>query len=139
MTNLQRRLASEILKVGLDRVWFDPTKLEEIKKAITRKDIKNLIKKGYIKALPPKIKKPKAKRKRKGPGSRKGGKYARLSKKERWIRVVRPLRRFLKELKEKNQITNETYKKMRKLVKGGMFRSRAHLKLYLKQRGLLKE
>ena len=47
---LQRRLAAEVLKCGVHRVWLDPDNLEEIKKATTRSDIRNLIKHGLIKA-----------------------------------------------------------------------------------------
>ncbi|HDH91454.1 MAG TPA: 50S ribosomal protein L19e [Candidatus Aenigmarchaeota archaeon] len=142
MTKLdfQKRLAAKVLEVGESRVWLDPTKMEEIKKAVTKADIRNLIKKGYIKALPPKIKKPKEKRKRRrGPGSKKGKKHSIVSKKRKWIQTVRPLRRYLKELLEKDKISKETYKKFYRLVKGGMFRSRSHLRIYLEQRGLIRE
>ena len=134
---LQRRLASEILGVGKDRVWFDPEKLDEIKNAITRADIRRLINRGLIKALPPKVKMPKEKKKRRrGPGSRKG---ARTRGKEDWIKTVRPLRRMIKELRDSGKITPSQYRKLYRLIKGGMFRSRAHLCLYLKQHGILKE
>jgi large subunit ribosomal protein L19e len=46
---------------------------------------------------------------------------------------------MLKELREAGKIDKSTYRKVYKLIKGGMFRSRAHLKLYLEQYGLLKE
>lgn len=85
------------------------------------------------------MKKRKEKRKKRGVGSKKGGKYSIISRKERWVSTVRALRKFLKELKEKNMITQETFKKTYRLVKGGMFRSKSHLKVYLKQRGLIKE
>ena len=112
----------------------------EIESAITKADIRKLIKKGYIKALPEKLKKPKEKKKRRrGPGRRKGKKYAKVSRKERWISTVRALRKMLKELKEKKLIDQQTFKKAYKLVKGGMFRSRAHLRVYLEQRGLIKK
>lgn len=140
MVSLQKKLAAKILKVGVSRVWLDPEKTEDIRKAITRADIKNLIKKGVIKALPEKLKKPKEKRKkRKGPGSRKGSKYAKVSRKRRWISTVRPLRRMLKELKANGEIDVQTYKRMYRWVKGGMFRSRRHLRVYLEQHELLKK
>ncbi len=140
MTSLQKKLAAKILKVGVSKVWLDPTKKKEIESAITKADIRKLIKKGYIKALPEKLKKPKEKKKRRrGPGRRKGKKYAKVSRKERWISTVRALRKMLKELKEKNLISQETYKKAYRLVKGGMFRSRSHLRVYLEQRGLIKK
>jgi large subunit ribosomal protein L19e len=136
---LQKRLAADILKVGKSRVWLDPTKLDEIKKAITRADIKRLIKKGYIKALPEKIHKPKERtKKKKRAGSRKGAKFSRLSRKRRWISTVRALRKMLKELKNSGKIDKATYKRLYLMVKGGMFRSRSHLKTYLEQHGLIK-
>ncbi len=137
--SLQKKLAAKILKVGKSRIWLDPSKKKEIEEAITRADIRKLIKKGYIKVLPEKVKKRKEKRKKRGVGSKKGGKYSIISRKERWVSTVRALRKFLKELKEKNMITQETFKKTYRLVKGGMFRSKSHLKVYLKQRGLIKE
>ena len=137
---MQRRLASKILKVGKSKVWMDPTKMKDVEGAITRIDIKKFIKKGYIKALPQKISRPKIeKRKRKGVGSRKGSKYAIVSAKRRWILTVRPLRKMLKELKNSQQVDNRTYRQMRLLVKGGMFRNRSHLRIYMEQHGLLKK
>ncbi len=140
MSSLQKKLASRILKVGISRVWLDPTKKEDIGKAITAMDIRKLVKKGMIKALPVKLHRPKERqKKRKGRGSRKGAMYAVIPRKRRWISTVRPLRRYLKELKISNQIDNPTYRRMRLLVKGGMFRSKSHLRVYLEQHDLLKK
>ncbi len=140
MVSLQKKLAAKILKVGQSRVWLDPKKMKDIQKAITRIDVRKLVKQSSIKVLPEKIhKRGFVKKRRKGPGSKKGSKFAALSKKDRWIATVRPLRKMLKELKGSQDIDNPTYRKMRALVKGGMFRSRAHLKLYLQQHNLLKK
>lgn len=143
---LQKRLAAKLLKVGESKIWIDPTRLKDVQSAITRIDIKKLIKQGAIKRLPSKVKMPKEMKKSKrklagkrGPGSKKGSKHARLPKKRRWINTVRPLRRMLKELKASGAIDNRTYRKLYMLVKGGQFRSRSHLRIYLEQRGLLKE
>jgi large subunit ribosomal protein L19e len=87
----QRRLAASILKVGLNRVWIDPERLEEVSMAITREGVKQLINDGAIKAKPQKgissyrskkIKEQKAKGKRKGRGSIKGAQKARTPKKK---------------------------------------------------------
>ncbi|MEM5834399.1 MAG: 50S ribosomal protein L19e [Candidatus Aenigmatarchaeota archaeon] len=137
MTRLQRRLAAKILKVGESRVWLDPTRKKEIDEAITAADIRKLIKKGAIKVLPEKVKKPKEKKKR---GKlRKGAKYAVVSRKERWVSTVRALREMLKEMKSKREIDNVTFKRLYRLVKGGMFRSKSHLKIYLEQHDLIKK
>ena len=44
----QRRMAAKILKCGVNRVYFDPFMIEDIKMAITREDIRSLIKEGVI-------------------------------------------------------------------------------------------
>ena len=139
MASFQKKLAAKILKVGVSRIWIDPSKIEDVKKAVTKADIRKLIKKGVIKALPPKKNKKTEKKKRKGPGSRKGKLHSRSPKKREWINTVRPLRKYLKELKKNGMIDQKTYKHLYRLVKGGMFRSRAHLKIYLEQHGLLRE
>jgi large subunit ribosomal protein L19e len=140
MSSLQKRLAAKILKVGQSKVWMDPAKTKDISQAITRADVRRLILKKVVKRLPDKIKLPSKKiRGKRNEGSRKGSKHAIVSSKTKWINTIRPLRRELKELKFSKQIDNLTYKKMRKLAKGGMFRSRSHLRLYLEQHGLLKK
>merc|ERR1711974_136436 len=44
----QRRLASEIYKVGVRKVWLDPEKKKVIKQAQTREQIRELMKQGLI-------------------------------------------------------------------------------------------
>lgn len=136
--SLQRRLAAEILKVGKSRIWMDPEKLEDIKNAITKSDIKKLVRQGVIKAVPEKIKKRgEKKKKKKGPGRKKGRRKG--SDKRKWIATIRPLRKMLKELRDSGKITKSQYRQLYSLVKGGMFRSRSHLRFYLTQRKILKE
>ncbi len=137
--DLQKKLAAKILKVGESRVWLDPEHLKDIKNAITRADIRRLILKGWIKALPEKVKMKKERRKKRNVGKRKGKKHSIVPKKRVWINRVRPQRRLIKELKEQKKISSADYRKLYRLVKSGMFRSRAHLLLYAKQRGMIKE
>ena len=140
MANLQKKMASQILKVGKNRVWLDPNHSEDLNAAITKNDVRKMILKGWVKALPEKIHRPREKKKRsRGQGSRKGARYSIVNRKRRWIIKVRPLRRMLKEMKTKKEIDNETFKKLYSLVKGGMFRSRSHLRLYMEQNNLLKK
>ncbi|PMP73789.1 MAG: 50S ribosomal protein L19e [Aciduliprofundum sp.] len=141
----QKELASKILKCGKSRVYIDPKALDDVSEAITREDIRILIKKGVIRKLPKKgnsrsriRKKQEQKKKglRTGPGSRKGTKYARLGRKERWIKTIRAVRDELRKLKNEGKIDRKTYRRYYLYAKGGMFRSRAHLLLHLK--GVLK-
>jgi large subunit ribosomal protein L19e len=138
--NLQKKMAAQILKVGLNRVWLDPKHAKDLDGAITKADVRKMILKGWVKAKSEKIHKPREKsRKKRGHGSRKGAKYSIVNRKRRWILKVRPMRAMLQEMKAKNEIDNQTFKKLYLLVKGGMFRSRSHLRLYMEQNNLLRK
>lgn len=140
MSSLQKRLASQILKVGQSKIWLDPENKKDMAAAITKADVRKLIMKGMIKvrADTPSIKQKRKKGKRKK-GSRRGSKHAIVTAKTKWITTVRALRGMLKDLKIKGQLDNQTYRKLYMLVKGGMFRSRSHLRIYIEQHHLLKK
>jgi len=81
----QRRMAAQILKCGVNRVWIDPNRMEDVADAITRGDIRTQIASGAIKKLPKvgiskarrkHFKEQKEKGRRKGHGSRRGAKKA---------------------------------------------------------------
>ena len=148
MTDLrnQRRLAAEILKCGVNRVWVDEDRMDEIAKAVTRNDIRILIKGGAITKRPEKgistgrkkkLKMQKEKGRRRGHGSRRGAKYARFPRKRRWI--IRSVRKVLKLLKEKNLIDKKIYRKYYLSAKGGSFRSKEHLLSHLVSDKVIKE
>jgi large subunit ribosomal protein L19e len=150
MTDLrnQRRMAASLLKCGSGRVWMDNDRLEEIAKAVTKDDIRVLIKgeaiiskqaHGISNGRKKYFKKQKEKGRRRGYGSRKGGKYARLPKKERWMRTIRPIRSYLKTLKEEKKIDKSTYRKYYVRAKGGEFKNKNHLKSHLISDGIIKE
>jgi len=140
-------MAAEILKCGENRIYFDPYLIEEIKMAITRDDIRSLIKEGiirknYKKGISNYRKKLLHQRKKRGLarglGKRKGKRTARTPKKEAWMKRVRAQRRELKKLRDRKQITVANYRKLYKNVKGGMFNSVAQMNRYIKEKGLLK-
>ena len=144
----QRRLAAEILKCGENRVWIDPTKEEEVQDCITRGDIRNAIESGMIKAKPKagtskgRIRyaaKQKASGKRKGPGSRKGTANARVPSKRAWIATIRPIRDELKQLRAEGKITPSVYRMYYRKAKGGVYKSRSHLRMHMISAGYLKE
>ncbi len=143
MTGLksQRRLAAQILKVGQNRVWINPERIDDVEAAITREEIRKLIHEGVIKPLPEKgvsrararvLKEKKRKGKRRGHGSRSGSRGARLSKKEAWMKKIRALRKKLRELKASRTITETTYRKLYKMASSGRFESVGDLERYLK-------
>ena len=150
MTDLknQRRMAAEILKCGENRVWINPDKLEDVEGCITRADIRTAIDSGLIKAKAKNgtskgriryVQGQKASGKRKGPGSRKGTANARVRDKERWIATIRPIRDELKTLRADGKITPSVYRLYYRKAKGGMFKSRRHLKQHMIAAGHLKE
>ncbi len=143
----QKRLAAEILKCGENRVYFDPYMIEDIKMAITREDIRNLIKEGaiqkkYKKGISKSRKNIRHERKKKGRargiGKRKGKKTARTPKKKAWMKRIRPQRRELKKLRDRKLITTATYRKLYKNAKGGMFNSVAQMNRYIKEKELMR-
>jgi large subunit ribosomal protein L19e len=144
----QRRLAASLLKCGKNRVWLDPERLDEISEATTRRDVKRLIQSDAIKANQKKgisswrrkhAMAQRAKGKRRGAGSKKGGAETRLARKREWITRIRALRSLLKELKEKGAIDSSTYRRYYKRAKSGDFYSKAQLKQHLKSEGFIKE
>ncbi|MEE9440393.1 MAG: 50S ribosomal protein L19e [Candidatus Thermoplasmatota archaeon] len=150
MTDLrnQRRMAASILKCGRNRVWMDSDRTDEIAKAVTRADVKILINGRAIKSKQIQgisrgrkkfNQKQKEKGRRKGHGSRKGAKYARLPRKERWMRTIRPIRTYLRQLRDDKSIEKSVYRKYYRKAKGGEFRSKHHLRTRLTSDGFLKE
>jgi len=146
--DLQRKLAASVLKVGLDKVHLDPEKTKEIKEAITKADIRSLVKKGFIKRKPDvgssKVRtrerhEQRKKGRRRGKGKRKGTANARAPKKRKWMNKVRVQRTLLKKLKETGKLSSEQFKKLYAMSKGGFFRSKSHLKLYLEKIGVFKK
>jgi large subunit ribosomal protein L19e len=145
--SVQRRIAAEILKCGIERVWINPTQLDRVKMAMSKDDIRALIKEGVIKkkqkkgissARVKKLKEQRKKGRRRGPGSRRGAAGARTPQKEKWMATIRALRKTLKQLRDTGKIDRKVYRKLYRMAKGGAFRSRGHLFLYMKEHELLK-
>jgi large subunit ribosomal protein L19e len=141
----QRRMAADILKCGVNRVKIESNRIEDVAEAVTKTDVRGLIKEGAIKARQKRgisrartrhVQEQKRKGKRKGHGSRKGTKYARLNKKQRWIQTIRPMRRILREYRNQGRITPSTYRKFYLHAKGGMFKSKAHLNSQLESQNV---
>lgn len=136
IANMQRRLAADMLKCGESRVWMDPAAGEKIKRAITRNDVRGLIADGLICKAKEK-KNARNQRGRQNTGSRKGSAGARRGEKKRWLKMIRPQRALLAETRPKMKPL--AYRKTYMLIKGGAFRSRAHLQTYLKEKKLIEE
>lgn len=140
--SVQRRMAAEILGVGVGRVWIDPTRLEDIRSAITREDIKRLIAEGVISKKPERgtsrIRARIRRGRRRGPGSRKGARKARLNPENLWPAKVRALRSFLRYLRDRRIISRSVYRELYLKVKGGTFQDVASLKRYIEVHNLVR-
>ena len=144
---IQKRLGGQILKCSKNKIVLDPERLEDIKEAITKADIKTLIidhaiakrpVKGGSRVRARKRALQKKKGKRRGFGTRKGKKTARLPKKEAWMNKIRAQRKLLNDLKERKRIDARTYRELYTKAKGGFFRSLRHIKLYIKEHNMIK-
>lgn len=144
----QRRMAASLLKCGVNRVWIDPLRMEDVADAITRTDIRIQIDAGAIKAKQKRgisrgrtryYRDQRKKGRGRGQGSRKGTSKARKPKKERWIQTIRPIRERLRELRDEGKIEVSTYRKFYLQAKGGVFKSKSHLETHLRSGGYLEE
>ena len=145
---MQKRLAAQILKSSENDIWLDSSRLDEIKEAITKADVKSLIKDKAIKAKKIRgisryrIRKnmlQKSKGRRSGSGSIKGSKHARLIKKRGWINHIRIQRTFLQYLRDKDVIGKSSYRSLYMKSKGGFFRSKRHIKIYMEEHSIGKK
>jgi len=136
----QKRIAADVLKIGETRVWIDPERFEDVSIAITRDDVRALIKDGAIATKPETgvsrgryrhshIQKKKGLRK--GPGTRKG-----CVKGDEWENRIRSMREFLRLLRKRKIITPAVYRTLYLKAKGGAFHDRRQLKSYIEEHEL---
>ncbi len=143
----QKRLAADVMNVGMSRVWLDPEFEDEVSLAITRDDIRRLIDEGVIqkkrvtgvsRGRARHILRQKRKGQRKGPGKKKGKATSKMSGKDRWMMKIRPMRKQLRKLRDEGKITPKVYRELYLKAKGNAFRNTAHLRTYISERRLSK-
>jgi large subunit ribosomal protein L19e len=144
---VQKRLAAQVLKCSPKKIVFDTTRLSDIKEAITKADIRGLIRDRAIIAKPARgvsrhrardRQEKRANGQMRGYGKRKGKATARLPHKVSWMAKIRTQRAFIRELREKKLIENIDFRMLYLKTKSGFFRSRRHIKLYLEEHNLVK-
>ena len=128
------------LGVGKNRIKIDSSKLEDVSKAVTRADVRALVKQGVIKikqkkgvsrARARKRHEQRKKGRQRGHGRRKGAVGGRIDKKREWVNKVRAQRKLLREYKDK--LDHKTYREIYMKIKGNYFRSKSHLKMYIER------
>jgi large subunit ribosomal protein L19e len=126
--NLRKKkaLAARTFGVGIGRIEFLGPRLDEIKEAITKQDIRDLYKDRAIKIKNIKGRKAKPKKKKRTIGNVR--KKINKRKKE-YVVLTQKLRKYLAENKEK--ITEKERKDIRKKIRNKFFRSRSHLKEHI--------
>lgn len=128
-----QRLASRIMRTGLNKVWIDPQETQRVAEVKTRSDVRKLIEdKIVIKKLDHHNSRAKsrerleAKKKGRhmGPGKKKGTRNARMSDHDIWIKKIRNMRTKLKEMKSEGKLTIEEYRTFRQKAKGNLFKNK---------------
>lgn len=128
--NKKKSLASSVLGVGKERIVFNVNRLEEIKEAITKQDIRDLVASGAISV-------------REIRGTRKvirrhlqrghGSKRRSVNQgKRKYMILTRKLRGYLAELRKQEKISDEQYQKLRREIRGSAFKSKSHMKERMK-------
>ena len=143
-----RRLSAEIMHVGENRVKFAPDGLARIDDALTREDVRELIKDGLIRAeakmgvsrIRGRKKQAQLRKGRRfGKGSKKGTPSARLGSKKRWISKVRSQRRYLRGLVQGGKLAKGASRKIYLMIKGNAFKGVKMLETHLKENKLMKK
>jgi len=129
--NLSKKkiLAARTLKVGKARVVFLKSRLNEIKEAITKQDIRDLKKEGAISVK-------EIKGRRKSPSKSKKRSTGNIRKKvnkrkQEYVILTRKLRRYVAEMKKQGKLSDKEIKETRNKIRNRIFKSKAHLKEHI--------
>ncbi|MFA5071746.1 MAG: 50S ribosomal protein L19e [Candidatus Pacearchaeota archaeon] len=123
----KKSLAARTFGVGESRITFVKPRLEEIKEAITKQDIRDLYKDGAIKIKDIKGRKTIVNKKRKRTTAHIRKKVN--VRKKTYVVMTRKLRKYLAESKSK--LTDKERKDIRKKIRNKFFRSKSHMREHI--------
>lgn len=125
----KKELAAKALKVGKGRIVFVRERLEDIKEAITKQDIRDLKQEGAIKVKNISGRKKNTKKK----ARRSTGNVRKKvnTRKRDYVIMTRKLRSYVAEMKKQGRLSTEEVKELRKKIRNKMFRSKAHLREHI--------
>lgn len=124
--NKKKALASRALNIGRNRIIFNKERISDIKEAITKQDIKDLLKDKaiMIKEVAGRRKIVKRKTRRRA-GSRK--KIVK-NRKADYVLLIRKLRAYVFSLRRSNKIARDSYLVLRKEIRSGSIKSLSQIK-----------
>ncbi len=122
----KRALIARTLKVGKDRVGFNTERVNEVKEAITKQDMRELFASGAIFLRPRQGRKTLVR----STSRRRQGKVRQpaINKKREYMIITRKLRAYVAELKKHGTLNPAEILVLRKEIRARKFRSKAHLK-----------
>jgi len=127
----KKALAVKTLNVGKDRIVFVKSRLEDIKEAITKQDIKDLQKDGAI--IVKEIKGRKKNLKRKVKRSTGNIRKKVNKRKQNYVIMTRKLRKYVKELRNQGKLSREEALDIRKKIRNKYYKSLGNLKEYTRR------
>ena len=124
----KKALTMKALKVGKARIVFVKSRLNDIKEAITKQDVRDLKTDGAIIVKDVKGRKKNEKVKSRSPGNvrKKVNK-----RKQEYVIMTRKLRAYTNEMEKQGKVTREEVTEIRKKIRNRIFKSKAHLKEYI--------
>ena len=137
---IQKRLASKILNAGVNSVWIDPERTDDVEGVITRAEIRKLVhqwivctraEKGISRSRARLLHDKKKRGLKKGVGSKTGHATARMPRKKSWEIRIRAIRTHLRDLKARRIILQGSYRRLYLMAKGGAFPSLSHVEQYI--------
>ncbi len=122
----KKAFASKVLGVGKARVVFNTARLSDIKEAITRQDIRELVAQGAIMINDPRGRKTVVRRQ----SRRRAGSIRKkaVDTKRQYIIITRKLRAYLAHLKIQGKIEQSEFEQLRREIRARAFKSLAQMK-----------
>jgi len=125
----KKELAKRTFGVGEDRIVFVESRLNDIKEAITKQDMRDL---RQDKAIIIKEKKGRKKVIRKRRRRSTGNIRKKINTRKRdYVILTRKLRKYVLEIKNQGKISKEEVNDIRKKIRNKAFRSKSHLKEHI--------
>ena len=125
----KKSLAVKTLKVGRERIVFLPSRIDEIKEAITKQDIRDLKQEGAIVVKEVQGRKKVARRKK----ARGVGKVKKKvnKRKQEYVKMTRKLRKHVAVKKKSGELSREEIKDIRNKIRNRKYSSLRNLKEYV--------